>query len=182
MTVEGNSLHRLAPADVRRDSCRLESEAAESGQTVFDRGEPVDCSLLTGSRTGRGRWCRAGAGSVRPWWDGADSGSGSVLGIVLVSLVAVGLVLVAMVGNLLICRGKAQTAADAAALSAATALYEGRNSPCARAESVAAANKGTLTTCTVEEEDVLVDVGVDTSVLIVPRVVQSSRAGPVDCG
>lgn len=182
MAVEGNRLHRLAPADARKDSHRLESEAAEPGQTVLDRSERLDCSLLPSGRTGRGRWCRAGVGSVRPWWDGADSGSGSVLGIVLVSLVAVGLVLVAMVGNLLICRGRAQTAADAAALSAAMALYEGRDSPCARAESVAAANKGTLRTCTVEEEDVLVDVGVDTSVLIVPRVVQSSRAGPVDCG
>lgn len=182
MAVEGNRFHRPAPADVRRASRRVESEAAEPGQVVFGGRERSDCSSLPASRAGRCRWCKAGAGSVRPWWDGADKGSGSVLGIVLVSLAAMGLVLVAMVGNLLICRGRAQTAADAAALSAATALYEGRDSPCVRAASVAAANKGTLTTCTVEEEDVLVDVGVDTSVLIVPRVVQSSRAGPVDCG
>ena len=182
MTVEGNRFHRLAPADARRDSRRVEPEAADPGPTVLDRGEWSDCSVLPRGRTGRGRWCKAGDGFLRPLWDGADSGSGSVLGILLVSLAAVGLVLVAMVGNLLICRGRAQTAADAAALSAATALYEGRDSPCVRAASVAAANKGTLTTCTVEEEDVLVDVGVDTSVLIVPRVVQSSRAGPVDCG
>ena len=137
MAVEGNRFHRLAPADVRRDSRRVGSEAAEPGQMVFDRRERSDCSSLSGSRAGRCRWCKAGVGSVRPWWDGADNGSGSVLGIVLVSLAAVGLVLVATVGNLLICRGRAQTAADAAALSAATALHEGRDSPCARAASVA---------------------------------------------
>ena len=69
MAVEGNRFRRLVPADVRRDSRRVESDAAEPGQTVCDWGERSDCSVLPGSRTGRGRWRKTGVGSVRPWWD-----------------------------------------------------------------------------------------------------------------
>lgn len=164
----------------RKESRRKESFRLESGQVEPHWRRPV-WRMIPSGQAGRACQRKRGPKPGGPWWRGEDCGSGSSMGIALVALVALGLVIVAMVGNLLICRARARTAADASALAAATVLDEGSGSPCVQASAVASANRGNLTACTVEGEDVLVEVGVDTSVLIVPRVAQSSRAGPVGC-
>lgn len=162
------------------ESDRVESFRLESGQVEPPWRRPV-WRMIPSGQAGRACQRKRGPKPGGPWWRDEDCGSGSSMGIALVALVALGLVIVAMVGNLLICRAGARTAADASALAAATVLDEGSGSPCVQASVVASADRGNLTACTVEGEDVLVEVGVDTSVLIIPRVAQSSRAGPVDC-
>ena len=116
------------------------------------------------------------------WIRGSDPGSGTVLGIMLMTLVGLGLVLAALLGNLMICRTRARTGADVSALAAASALDEGQAQPCNLASRVARLNRGVLTDCQVDGGDVRVSVGVDTGVPMVPRLVQSARAGPEPCG
>ena len=116
------------------------------------------------------------------WIRGSDPGSGKVLGIMLMTLVGLGLVLAALLGNLMICRTRARTGADVSALAAASALDEGQAQPCNLASRVARLNRGVLTDCQVDGGDVRVSVGVDTGVPMMPRLVQSARAGPEPCG
>ena len=116
------------------------------------------------------------------WVRGSDPGSGTVLGIMLMTLVGLGLVLAALLGNLMICRTRARTGADVSALAAASALDEGQAQPCNLASRVARLNRGVLTDCQVDGGDVRVSVGVDTGVPMMPRLVQSARAGPEPCG
>ena len=115
------------------------------------------------------------------WLGGSDPGSGTVLGIMLMALVGLGLVLAALLGNLMICRAHARTGADVSALAAASALDEGQAQPCTLASRVARLNSGILTDCQVDGSDVKVSVGVDTGVSMMPRLVQSARAGPEPC-
>ena len=116
------------------------------------------------------------------WIRGSDPGSGTVLGIMLMTLVGLGMVLAALLGNLMICRTRARTGADVSALAAASALDEGQAQPCNLASRVARLNRGVLTDCQVDGGDVRVSVGVDTGVPMMPRLVQSARAGPEPCG
>ena len=116
------------------------------------------------------------------WIRGSDPGSGTVLGIMLMALVGLGLVLAALLGNLMICRAHARTGADVSALAAASALDEGQAQPCTLASRVARLNRGVLTDCQVDGGDVKVSVGVETGVPMMPRLVQSARAGPEPCG
>lgn len=116
------------------------------------------------------------------WIRGSDPGSGTVLGIMLMTLVGLGLVLAVLLGNLMICRTRARTGADVSALAAASALDEGQAQPCNLASRVARLNRGVLTDCQVDGGDVRVSVGVDTGVPMMPRLVQSARAGPEPCG
>ena len=115
------------------------------------------------------------------WIRGSDTGSGTVLGIMLMTLVGLGLVLAALLGNLMICRAHARTGADVSALAAASALDEGQAQPCTLASRVARLNSGILTDCQVDGSDVKVSVGVDTGVSMLPRLIQSARAGPEPC-
>lgn len=73
----------------------------------------------------------------------------------------------------------AQSAADLAALSGATELGRGRD-PCATAAAVASANGATVTTCTVEGRDVVVDVEVAGPRWLgqVADLTAAARAGP----
>ena len=116
------------------------------------------------------------------WLGGSDPGSGTVLGIMLMALVGLGLVLAALLGDLMICRTRARTGADVSALAAASALDEGQAQPCTLASRVARLNRGVLTDCQVDGSDVRVSVGVETGVPMMPRLVQSARAGPEPCG
>nr|WP_274619249.1 Rv3654c family TadE-like protein [Bifidobacterium amazonense] len=126
---------------------------------------------------------------------GADRGSGTVAGVMLIMLVAVMLSVVAAAGNLLVCQTRARAAADLAALSAAAALRDGADDPCGVASAVASAfarefnGSGTgsgdaaarLDSCAVDDEDVQTTVSVATQVPFAPHVARSSRAGPVAC-
>ena len=79
--------------------------------------------------------------------------------------------------------GRAQAAADLAAISGATALtsvYHPED-PCQVATRVARANGAELTGCQVDGEDVTVDVVVRIRILGVPRTAGArARAGPVE--
>lgn len=90
-------------------------------------------------------------------------------GIILV-LSLVGCILIGA-GALLVAQHRAQSAADMAAVSAAWALYRGKD-PCDEARRVSELNKATLRRCTTEDQDVLLSVSVRT------REAQA-RAGPM---
>lgn len=90
----------------------------------------------------------------------SDAGSGTVLAIGLVAAIAVLAIALGAVGGVLIARSRAQTAADLAALSAASAVSvppgvslagdaELAADPCGRADEVAVRNAGRLTGCSV---------------------------------
>ena len=114
----------------------------------------------------------------------ADEGSGTIVGVALIMLVAVLMSSVAVAGRLLTVRAAARSAADLAALSAAVALRDGAADPCAVAGTVASAHAGNLASCTVGGElggDVTVSVGIDTQVPFMPHIAIEARAGPVPC-
>lgn len=69
------------------------------------------------------------------------------MGLLLIALAAVGLVVVASLGNILVCQSKARTAADSAALAAASTLDEGYPLPSAQATTITIANGGQVVSC-----------------------------------
>lgn len=111
----------------------------------------------------------------------ADTGSGTVMGVALMMLMAVSLAAVACVGNLLVCQANARSAADTAAVSAASALAEGDPDPCSIAYRILHANAARPGQCKVVDEDVSVDAVMSTAVPFIPVIARSSRAGPVMC-
>lgn len=112
------------------------------------------------------------------WW---ERGSGTVVGIGLVCVVGVMLSVILAVGNVLICKSMAQTAADGAALAGADALYESTGDPCATAARIAARNRGVMRACHVQGEDVVVSASVDSRVPLIGKVQAQAKAGPKDC-
>jgi secretion/DNA translocation related TadE-like protein len=85
-------------------------------------------------------------------------------------------------GMAVVARHRAQAAADLAALAAAGRLASGDAVACAAASAVAGAMRSTMTTCSVEELDVVV--GVDVRVGLgrwgVGSARAQARAGPSD--
>ena len=102
-------------------------------------------------------------------------------GVALVAAAAVLLSVLAMAGNVFIRRSKAISAADLAAVSAATVLWEGAADPCAAAQTVARSHKGKLESCRIDGDIVTAGVSVRTSVPLIPQVTSSARAGPIEC-
>ena len=118
---------------------------------------------------------------VRRCPHGSDPGVGTMAGVALVMAAAVLLSILAMVGNVFIWRARAVAAADLAALSAATVLWESSADPCGTAQTVARSHKGNLESCKVDGDIVAVGVSVRTAVPLIPRVTSSARAGPIEC-
>lgn len=115
--------------------------------------------------------------------DHADEGAGTMLGVMLITVVAVMIVIVTGAGRISVARSRAATAADLSALSAANALWEGGD-PCAVAAEVAEGHDATLRSCETggdTGEDVTVQVGLDVGMPFLPEMVQSARAGPTSC-
>lgn len=112
-----------------------------------------------------------------------EHGSGTVLAL---GVIAVALVLCLGASALMRSQsasGRAQAAADLAAISGATALTSvyHPDDPCQVATRVARANGAELTGCQVDGEDVTVDVVVRIRILGVPRTAGArARAGPVE--
>lgn len=98
----------------------------------------------------------------------------SLIGVVLLVATAAAAVLGAVVAH-----RQAQAAADLAALSGATAAQEGGDG-CGAASEVARANRGAVTECRLEGDDVLVTVAVEVpgEVDMLGRVSARARAGP----
>jgi secretion/DNA translocation related TadE-like protein len=111
----------------------------------------------------------------------SDPGSGSMLGVMLVSCIAVAATLLALVGNALICEAQARSAADMAALAAATALRDGDVGPCAVAVESAMLVEALVVACQIDGEDVMVTAAKPTMFAFLPHMEQRSRAGPQAC-
>ena len=81
--------------------------------------------------------------------------------VMLIALAAALIATVASVGGALLCRSRARSAADATALSAASAYWSGGASdPCAVGRRAAAENDAQLESCAVEGDDIVVTVSV----------------------
>lgn len=112
-----------------------------------------------------------------------DEGAGTVLGIIMITIATVMIVVAVGVGQILVGRSRAATAADMSALSAANALWSG-GEPCEVAARAAEGQGAHLISCDVggdAGEDVLVQVGVDVGMPFLPDMIQSARAGPTVC-
>ena len=87
----------------------------------------------------------------------SDEGSGTMACVMLIALAAALIATVASVGGALLCRSRARSAADATALSAASAYWSGGASdPCAVGRRAAAENDAQLESCAVEGDDIVV--------------------------
>ena len=111
-----------------------------------------------------------------------ERGSATVWAVALAGvLAAVGLAAV-LVGAAVVARHRAASAADLAALAAASRAVAGDPAACATADEVAQANGAALTTCAVGDGAV-VEVTVEVGVLLGPLGTRSAsavaRAGPV---
>ena len=107
----------------------------------------------------------------------SDEGSGTMACVMLIALAAALIATVASVGGALLCRSRARSAADATALSAASAYWSGGASdPCAVGRRAAAENDAQLESCAVEGDDT-----VPLRLPFMSRVSQRSRAGPISC-
>lgn len=112
---------------------------------------------------------------------GRERGSGTVLAVALIGVLLICALAVAVVGVAVDARGRAQAAADLAALAAASALHEfGAADPCTVAAQLAHANGADLLSCTVVGPDVEVATTVVAQLpgRIPARVEGRSRAGP----
>lgn len=112
----------------------------------------------------------------RPWRTPAERGSGSVLALVTVAVIAAVTAAAVLVCGAWAARERAAVAADAAALAGAeVAVGRAVGEPCAQAEVVARSNGAALVECTVT--GVVVRVGA-----VVPYAAwqarASARAGP----
>ena len=113
---------------------------------------------------------------------GGERGSATVLAaVMLVVLVVVSLGGIA-VGSAVIARHRAQSAADLGALAAAGRLAAGQDAACAWATSVAQRMGGSVTSCVVEDLDVVVSVGVAAHLgrWGVGTASAAARAGPAE--
>lgn len=110
-----------------------------------------------------------------------ERGSGTVLALALIGVLVSCALAVAAVGGAVDARGRAEAAADLAALAAASTLHEpGSVDPCAVAAVLAQANGAELVTCVVLGPDVEVTTAVvaDLPGRLPARVEARSRAGP----
>ena len=109
----------------------------------------------------------------------AQRGSATVPAVVLIAVLAVVAVLVAAVGGAVADRRRVASAADLAALAAASSVQTGRDG-CAAAARVARRNAADLTACTIDGADVTVRTERWTQPVLGLRlrVRSSARAGP----
>lgn len=117
-------------------------------------------------------------------WRGEDEGSGTMAGVALIMLASVLIGAAAMAGHLVLRHAQARSAADLAALSAATAWWHSQENPCPVAGRVAQDHGAMVTECRTDgadEGDVTLRLAVDTQVPLVPKITVSARAGPVAC-
>lgn len=86
------------------------------------------------------------------------------------------------VGSVVLARHRAQSAADLAAVAAASRVAAGTQAACRQAQAVAAAMRVRLRGCEVVRLDVTVTVSADTGVPVAGPAVAAARAGPTGRG
>lgn len=107
-----------------------------------------------------------------------DAGAATILAAILIAaLVAITLAGV-QIGSAVVARHRAQASADMAALAAAVWLPHGSESACRQAAAVSRAMGAALSSCHVDELDVVVGVDVATGRLLGGRAHAAARAGP----
>lgn len=112
---------------------------------------------------------------------GDERGSATVTGACAIAALAGLVVLVLYVGAAVAARHHAQSAADLAALAAASALVLGEADPCAQADVIAGRAGAVVASCAPEDGDVVVsvDVYVELGLLGHRPARATARAGPV---
>jgi secretion/DNA translocation related TadE-like protein len=110
-----------------------------------------------------------------------DRGSATILAAAGVSVIMVALLVGLHLGAAVIARHQAEAAADLAALAAASVAVEGAQAACGRADEVAAAMGGRVTSCRLAGWDALVEVRVPVTVALpgIDGAEGRARAGPV---
>lgn len=104
-----------------------------------------------------------------------DRGSGPATVLAWVALASLLLAVVMALGIVHVAQARAASAADLAAVSAADALAAGGD-PCPVASNIASANGASLTSCTVDGQDVVVSVELPAGRFGTARA--AARAGP----
>ncbi|WP_132992396.1 Rv3654c family TadE-like protein [Gordonia zhaorongruii] len=113
-----------------------------------------------------------------------DDGFSTIVGAAVIAALATVLVAVVYLGAAVVARHRAQSAADLAALAAASAHASGAGDPCAVARSLIGRQDGgpRVDTCRIDGQDVVMHVlvSVRLGALGVQDASASARAGPVD--
>jgi secretion/DNA translocation related TadE-like protein len=110
-----------------------------------------------------------------------DRGSAAVWVLSGLAIVLVATSLAVAVGVVTVARHRAATAADAAALAAATHALDGRPAACGEATTLAHANGAQIVACELRGADAIVTVRVGLSGLLarLGSAVERARAGPL---
>ena len=111
----------------------------------------------------------------------SDRGAGTIFVLALGLLLVAAGVAGAAVGAARVGRHEARTAADLGALAGAVRVIDGPSAACARAARLVAANDAVLTSCDVQEMEIVVYVEVVVTPLpgLTRRATAGARAGPV---
>lgn len=113
-----------------------------------------------------------------------ERGSGTVLTVAAIGVLLILATAGLQLGAAATAAHRARSAADLSALAGATALQEGRGSPCARAATVAGRNQARIIECSLGVgESVLVRVSTTVSTRwpgVPDEATASARAGPAD--
>jgi secretion/DNA translocation related TadE-like protein len=145
------------------------------GKDMFDNAGP---KRLHFSRFSYSAFCKDVPSNVG---GGCDEGSGTINGVMLITVAAVLISAIAAGGNVLLCISQARSAADQAAIAGAYSASDGDFDPCLKSRITASLNDASVVSCTVVDEDVTVKAEVKTAVPFVPAVSRMARAGPVEC-
>ncbi|MDO5662796.1 MAG: hypothetical protein Q4G40_08880 [Brachybacterium sp.] len=107
---------------------------------------------------------------------GTDDGSAPAGVLAWIGTTVTVLAALVLLGQGAVASARAASAADLAALASADALAVGTADPCVRARDIAERNGATLSACTVDGEEVRVEVRVEAGLLPPARAL--ARAGP----
>ena len=108
-----------------------------------------------------------------------DTGAATVLAAILIAALVAITLAGAQIGSAVVARHRAQAGADMAALAAAMWLPHGADSACRQAVAVSRTMGAVLSSCDVNELDVVVAVDVSTGRLLGGRAHAAARAGPL---
>lgn len=118
---------------------------------------------------------------VRALCTKADIGSGTMLGAMLIMVVATCCIGLASVCQAVILHAHVRSLTDVVAVNAAEYYLLHYESPCDFAQTVAATNQLDLISCDMVDRDVIIQVRSHTKILKIFPVSSASRAGPQQC-
>ena len=170
MTAESVELGRVGERRPKGRTCEVERR--------FDEPRVVEPAWTVGEGVRLQSQDAAPSGGC-PADGSEDRGSATVLVAASVAVLLVVAMFAIELGAAAVARRTAESAADAAALAAATLVLEGQEIACSAARELAAANGAHLEECAVVNLDVLVRTSVSAG-LLGRRAVARARAGPVD--